>query len=125
VFIIRMGVPEMQNLWCDLSQKYKDGTIAKDEATVYKKWGKALAFLANNPKHPSLQSHEIDALSRRYGKKVWQSYLENNTPGAGRFYWVYGPDKNSITVIGLEPHPEDKKSSGYTKIKLSDFGTIT
>ena len=64
--------------------------------------------------------YEIEALSRRYGKKVWQSYLENNKSGAGRLFWVYGPNKNEITVIGIEPHPEDKKSSGYEKIKLSE-----
>jgi hypothetical protein len=34
-------------------------------------------------------------------------------------YWVYGPGKGEITVIGPEPHPEDKKSSGYAKVKLS------
>ena len=52
--------------------------------------------------------------------KVWQSYLENNTPKAGRIYWVYGPDKGDITIIGLEPHPEDK-SNAYQKITLSSM----
>ena len=27
-----------------------------------------------------------------------------------RMYWVYGPDQKDITIIGLEPHPEDKKN---------------
>ncbi len=49
---------------------------------------------------------------------MWQSYLENNTPSAGRLFWVYGPEKKDITIIGIEPHPDDKKS-GYEKIKLS------
>lgn len=121
-FTIHMGVPDMEALWNGLIQRSRNGTINKDDAELYRKWGKALAFLANNPKHPGLQSHEIDPLSRRYGIKVWQSYIENNTPGAGRFYWVYGPDKGSITVIGLEPHPEDQKSSGYAKVRLSALG---
>ena len=43
------------------------------------------------------------------GMKVWQSYLENKTSGAMRMYWVYGPDQKDITIIGLEPHSEDKK----------------
>ena len=30
-----------------------------------------------------------------------------------RMYWVYGPDQQSITIIGLEPHPEDKKNGAY------------
>jgi len=70
-----------------------------------------MLLLSNNPRHPGLQSHEIEPLSRRYGLKVWQSYLENNTPGAARMYWVYGPNPQAITIIGLEPHPEDKKKA--------------
>jgi hypothetical protein len=78
-----------------------------------------MTLLANDPRHPGLKSHEIEALSRRYGAKVWQFYLENNISEAARIYWVYGPEKGMITVIGLEPHPEDKKSSGYAKVRLS------
>ena len=52
--------------------------------------------------------------------KVWQSYLENKTSGAMRMYWVYGPDQKDITIIGLEPHPEDKKNGAYDRISLSD-----
>ena len=52
----------------------------------------------------------------------WQSYLENKKSGAVRMYWVYGPDKGEITIIGPEPHPEDKKSDGYTKVRLSELG---
>jgi len=37
-------------------------------------------------------------------------------------FWVYGPAKGEITVIGLEPHPEDKKSAGYLKVRLSTSG---
>ncbi|HMQ78425.1 MAG TPA: hypothetical protein PKE39_06385 [Ignavibacteria bacterium] len=80
---------------------------------------KSLNYLSQNPKHNSLNSHEIFPLSQRYGIRVWQSYLENRTPSAGRIYWVYGPGKNQITIIGLEPHPEDRKSKGYEKIVLS------
>lgn len=39
--------------------------------------GKAMRLLANNPRHPGLTGHEIDSLSRWYGMKVWESYLEN------------------------------------------------
>jgi hypothetical protein len=122
MFKIRLGVPEMAELWEDLSSKAKGGTLGKDEEKLYKKWGKALALVANDPQHPGLRSHEIEALSRRYGEKVFQSYLENRNPTAARMYWVYGPGKGEITVIGLEPHPEDKKSSGYAKVRLSGMG---
>lgn len=122
MFTIRMGVPEMKDLWEGLAAKSRQGKLSKSEVALYKKWGKALKFLAQTPRHPGLASHEIDALSRRYWEKVWQSYLENNTPGAGRMFWVYGPGKAEITVIGLEPHPEDTKSSGYAKVRLSAKG---
>jgi hypothetical protein len=122
MFKIRLGIPEMAALWKDLSEKAASGSLGKDEEKLYKKWGKAMALLANDPQHPGLKSHEIEALSRRYGEKIWQSYLENRNSTAARMYWVYGPDKGEITVIGLEPHPEDKKSSGYAKVKLSAMG---
>lgn len=29
---------------------------------------------------------------------------------------LFGPKPNDITVIGLEPHPEDKKNGSYDRI---------
>lgn len=78
-----------------------------------KKWGNAIKKLANDPQYPSLNTHEISPLSKRYGMKVWQSYLENRKSGAKRMYWVYGPGQCDITIIGLEPHPEDEKNGAY------------
>ena len=121
MFTIRMGVPEMETLWNDLIDKNRNGTATKDELRLYKRLGKTLAQIAYNPRHPGLHTHDIDALTVRYGMKVWQSYLENNTPGAGRVFWVYGPEQREITVIGVEPHPDDKSNS-YKKITLSKMG---
>lgn len=121
MFTIRMGVPEMETLWNDLIDKNRNGTATKDELRLYKRLGKTLAQIAYNPRHPGLHTHDIDALTVRYGMKVWQSYLENNTPGAGRVFWVYGPEQREITVIGVEPHPDDK-SNFYKKITLSKMG---
>ena len=120
-FNIRMGIPEMEVLWFSLQREYHSGTINKKDASLYKKWGKPLKLLSDNPRHPSLQTHDIRELTERYGERVWQSYLENKTSGAMRMYWVYGPDSKSITIIGLEPHPEDKKSGAYARIVLSDL----
>lgn len=120
-FNIRMGVPEMAEFWNSLTEKNKNGTASKDEQITYKKVGKALKLIAENPRHPGLQTHEISALTKRYGGiKVWQSYLENHTPQAGRIFWVYGPGQNDITIIGVEPHPNDK-GNAYKKIALSDM----
>lgn len=121
MYKIKLGVPEMKNFWDNLSSKIKNNTANKEDEKQYNKIGKAFKLLSENPRYPELQTHEIDSLSKRYGLKVWESYLENNTPRAGRIFGVYGPEKNDITVIGLEPHPNDK-SNAYKKITLSKLG---
>lgn len=123
-YIIRMGIPEMEMLWNNLQQKVRSGTAKKNEKSLYQKWGKALKFLSENPDYPSLQTHDIPPLTERYGQKVWQSYLENRTSPAMRMFWVYGPERQEITIIGLEPHPEDKKHGAYNRINLSDLPSI-
>ena len=120
-FIIRMGIPEMLELWTELQTKYRNGTIKKKEEELYKKWGSALKKLSADPFYPGLQTHEISLLSKRYGVKVWQSYLENKTSKARRMYWLYDPGQQEITIIGLEPHPEDAKNGAYDRITLSDL----
>jgi hypothetical protein len=117
---IRMGLPEMEEYWNKLCKKSQDEELKGNDKKLFKKLVKALKFLQNDPKYPGLRTHEISQLSKRYGIKVWQSYLENNTPSAGRLFWVYGPNKNEITIIGIEPHPEDKKD-GYDRIRLSSL----
>lgn len=124
MFSIHMGIPEMEKFWTDLQEKVHSGKASGSDEKLYKLIGKALVLLANDPRHPGLQSHEITSLSARYGQKVWESYLQNNTPAAGRIFWTYGPAKGDITVIGLEPHPNDSKSAAYKKITLSSMGEI-
>lgn len=121
MYEIHMGIPEMKEFWESLRDKVKAGKANKKEEKLYKQVGKAMYLLSQNPRYPGLQSHEITSLSSRYGMKVWESYLENNTPAAGRIFWVYGPSQGDITIIGLEPHPNDK-ANAYKKITLSQMG---
>jgi len=81
MFEIHFGIPEMQALWDDLKTKNLAGTASKDEIKLYNKLGKAARNLSKDPRYPGLQTHEISSLTARYGMKVWQSYLEKNTPG--------------------------------------------
>ncbi len=118
-FNIRMGLPEMDALWRDLSTRRLQGDLGADEERFFKKLVKALGYLSENPRHNSLASHEIGDLTRKHGLKIFQSYLENNVPAAGRLFWAYGPDKGDITVLAIEPHPEDQKRGAYQRIKLS------
>lgn len=115
-----MGVPEMEKLWFDLQNKINSHTANKDEQTLYKKLSKTIKLISIDPKYPSLNTHEIEELTKRYTMKVFQSYVENKTSNALRIYWVYGPEKSSITIIGLEPHPNDKNNA-YKKVTLSNI----
>ena len=123
MYNIFMGMPEMQAFWDNLRSRVHSDEAGKDEIKLYKKIGNALCHLSQNPRYPALSSHEISSLSKRYGMKVWQSYLENNTPAAGRIFWVYEPQRGDITIIAIEPHPNDKSNS-YDKITLSLMGDI-
>lgn len=116
-FLLYFGIPEIRDFWIELNRKVDKGEANKDEVILLKQLKKTLKLLQNNPKHKGLHSHEIEILSKRYRRKVWESYLENKKSGAKRLFWVYYPP-GAITVIGLEPHPNDNKHS-YEKITLS------
>ena len=109
----------MEAKWNDLVDRARRDQLDKEEQKFYRKLVKALGYLCENPRHNSLASHEIDALSRKCGFRVFQSYVESKTPAAGRIFWSYGPDKGDITILGVEPHPEDQKRGAYERIKLA------
>lgn len=111
----------MEAEWTRWMRGLADNTLTRPDRAFAKKFARAVQHLQNDPAHPGLQSHEIGALTARYGLKVFESYLENNTPGAARIFWVYGPRRHYITVIGLEPHPEDAKRQAYARVQLSQL----
>ncbi|MBN1984276.1 MAG: hypothetical protein JW795_22310 [Chitinivibrionales bacterium] len=104
--------------WKSLCDRESDDKLDKKDLKTFKKLLKSFNHLALNPKHPGLNSHEIETLLKIAGFKVWQSSVENHTPAAGRIFWAYGPNKNEMTILGFEPHPDDKKKS-YAKVNLS------
>ena len=68
---------------------------------------KALGYLRSNPRHKSLQTHEFYSMTNPYDSagKVFEAYAQNDTPGAYRIFWCYGPGKRDITIIAITPHP--------------------
>jgi hypothetical protein len=66
---------------------------------------KTINFLAIDPRHPSLQTHEYTSLKGPNGEKVFEAYAEQNTTAAYRVFWYYGPSKGIITVFAITPHP--------------------
>jgi hypothetical protein len=74
-----------------------------------KKVRKALGHLERDPRHPGLHSHHYESFPADRDVKVWDSYVENNTPGAWRIFWQYEPDEPDgtriITILHIGPHP--------------------
>jgi len=66
---------------------------------------KALGLMEINIKHKSLCTHKYHSLSGPNGEEVFEAYAENNTPGAYRIFWYYGPSRGMITILAIIPHP--------------------
>lgn len=66
---------------------------------------KTLGLMEINLRHPSLQTHEFTSLKGPNGEKLYEAYAQQNTPGAYRIFWYYGPAKDELTVVAITPHP--------------------
>ena len=80
-------------------------TNDKSKKAVLKAVVKSLKLMSANLKHPSLNTHKYDEMNGLNGEEVFESYAQNNTPGAYRIFWHYGPEKNMITILAITPHP--------------------
>lgn len=79
---------------------------SRDEG-LFKQVHKCVSLLAENPRHPSLETHEFRSLDHPFspGEKVFEAYAQNKTPGAYRIFWCYGPATGEITILAITPHP--------------------
>ena len=84
----------------NLAELKKQGQVKK-----LKKIKLTLDKLQENPKHPGLHTHKYKSFKGINGEEIFQSYVENRTPGAFRVFWHYGPDKKVITILAITPHP--------------------
>ena len=66
---------------------------------------KTLAFMETNLRHPSLNAHEFKSLKGPNGEKVFEVYAQQNTPGAYRIFWYYGPGQDVVSIISIVAHP--------------------
>ena len=90
--------------------------IQRDPAQkgLLKQIRKTLGYLETNHRAKSLQTHKYESLTRRYGKEVFEAYVQQNIPAAYRVFWYYGPDEidekgehiSIITIIAIVAHPD-------------------
>ncbi len=111
-------------VWTPGAQKTYDGLKAKAEASLearrrskrtkaakdeglFKQVRKCIKNLLRNPRHSGLETHEYHSLTNPYDKreKVFEAYAQNDTPGAYRVFWCYGPERVQITILAITPHP--------------------
>jgi len=85
----------------------KDLEAMPSKAGLIKQIKKVLGYLQSNPRHPSLNTHPFSTFENPYDPhgKVFEAYTQNQTPGAYRVFWCYGPKKSQITLITITPHP--------------------
>lgn len=69
---------------------------------------KTLALMEQNIRHPSLNTHEFHSLRGPNGEKIFEAYAQNNTPGAYRIFWHYGPGTKTISIIAITRHPNKR-----------------
>ena len=74
---------------------------------LFKQVHKTIELLAQDPRHPGLQTHEFNSLPNPFNAKdkVFEAYAQNKIPSAYRVFWCYGPKKKQITIIAITPHP--------------------
>ena len=86
-----------------LQQKNKSSR----EEGLFKQIKKTLNYLKENPRHPGLHTHPYSSLEHPWdsSQKVFEAYVQNNTPAAYRVFWCYGPEKGKLTIIAITTHP--------------------
>lgn len=82
------------------------------QESLLKQVRKTLALLETNPRHPSLQTHKFRSFQGPNGEEVFEAYVQNQTPGAYRVFFYYGPDRIEgkrripvLTIVAITPHP--------------------
>lgn len=107
---------EAEAVYCDLEKraeiafsnrkKNKQTKSSKIEG-LFKQVYKSVNLLKTNPRHSSLHTHQYDSIENPYDskEKVFEAYVQNNTPAAYRVFWCYGPEQKQITIIDITAHP--------------------
>jgi hypothetical protein len=87
--------------------KSKGKTKSSQQEGLFKQVAKTVRQLVDNPRHPALSTHQYDSLPHPFDPKgkVFEAYAQNNTPGAYRVFWCYGPETGEITIMAITPHP--------------------
>lgn len=73
-----------------------------------KKVHKTLGLMEVNLRHPGLNSHKMGGMTAPDGRDLFEVYVENNTPGAFRILYCFGPAPNQLTILAITKHLPDR-----------------
>ncbi|MBI2069668.1 MAG: hypothetical protein HYT79_03620 [Elusimicrobia bacterium] len=71
-------------------------------AAIYQQLTRRLQLLETNPRHPSLQTHEVKHAAGDYAGKIFEAYINKQY----RFTWEYGPGSGEITLRNTDNHDD-------------------
>jgi hypothetical protein len=91
-------------LWT--KQAKADLALVGADPKKLKKVRKTLAYLEAGTEAAGMNTHEYYSLEGENKERVFQSYVENQTPAAYRLFWHYGPGKGVRTIIAITQHPD-------------------
>ena len=81
-------------------------------AGLFKQVIKTMALLETNTKHSGLHTHKFNSMTGASGEEVFEAHVQNNTPGAYRIFWHYGPDEIAgkeripvVSILAITSHP--------------------
>lgn len=81
--------------------------LEKDPSTerILKDVRKALGYMETNLRHQSLSTQKYYSLKGPNGEQVFEAYAQQQTSGAYRIFWYYGPGRKDLSIIAIVPHP--------------------
>jgi hypothetical protein len=101
-----VSAPPFTLRYTDEALRVLDDLAKPSYAIKLKKVKETLRLLRDvGPGHPGLNSDKYQSLTGPAGEEVWESYVENKTPGAWRLWWMYGPTPDGLAIPTIGPHP--------------------
>lgn len=80
--------------------------LRQTDQRKFKKVQSALEILRDHgPSYPALRTHGMQAMGGPKGETIYNSYVENHTPGAWRILWLYPKGtSDEIYIVSIGPH---------------------
>jgi mRNA-degrading endonuclease YafQ of YafQ-DinJ toxin-antitoxin module len=79
--------------------------VKKSDQIKYRKILKTVRLLRDEgPGYPGLESHKYQSLTGPQGEDLWESYVENKTPGAWLLSWCYSKQPDTLILVTVGPH---------------------